>query len=192
MYLVLNTKIIGHPRPDLPLADLRQPVTRQLSAIVFDRQGKEIDMVSAPNPLVDLTGSGRSFPKNEVTLTQASGGYVHPRTLFSWFTDWADRCDIIVGHNVHFDLHAMRVLGARLTGTEWVPNAAIYCTMINAAPVLKLPSDPDTEESRWKFRAPTISECMRLFWEEDFSEFESTLGAARACNRIFRKLSPDL
>jgi hypothetical protein len=193
MYLVINTKTIGYPRLDLPLADIRQPIIRHLSAIVFDSNGKEIDMVSAPNPYVDLSGSGSSFPQNDVSLAQAKGGYVHPQTLFSWFTGWADRCDMIVGHNVNFDLHAMRVLVAQLIGTEWSPTAALYCTMINAAPILKLPNHPDPfGESSWKFRAPTISECMRYFWDEDFPDDESTLDDARACNRIFRQLSPNL
>lgn len=193
MYLAVSTRTIGLPSPNLPLTHASQPAIRQFSAIVFDENGNEIDWMSAPNPPAILAVDIDLKPLDEIAAAQTKGEYVHPAYSLAWFIKRAQACDMIVGHNVHFDLHAIRVLAARLTGIEWVPEAPIYCTMINAAPSLNLPPTAgQVALGRLEPRPPTIPECMRHFFEEDLLETPDGLSEVRACMKIFHRLQSSL
>ena len=122
MYLVFDAKHFGTPRPELPLEHHSQPIVFQFCGIVYDHNGTELDVVCAPEPATsEPTDLTITEPRNEITAAQRRGDYVPPTQVFSWFKRWADQCEIIVGHNAHFDLHAMRALGAAMLGIDWIP-----------------------------------------------------------------------
>lgn len=175
MYLTISTRMLGVPRVELPISHPDQPLLLQIAAIAFDGTGNEVKRICEPlRPVSDGTAH-----LNDTSSTD-------PKVAFNWLVEMAAKSDFLIGHNIHIDLYALRVFGARLTGRDWTPLSPTYCTMINSASRMTCPPKSGLE---LKSQAPTLSEALRHFCNEGFDETPDRLNSVRACHRLFQALT---
>jgi DNA polymerase-3 subunit epsilon len=191
MYLAFDTETTDLPRSHLELTHPFQPHLIQFGAIVFDDLGNEIERLFTlvkPGPAALLSTS--AFSAHGISLERANREGIEPLEVFSWFTAKASNAQLILGHNVSFDIQIMRILGARLTGEVWIPPCPIFCTMAHAAPIVNLPPTPRMlATGRTHAKPPTLSECVGHFFGEELADAHDAGADVEACIRVFHHIA---
>jgi DNA polymerase-3 subunit epsilon len=191
MYLAFDTETTDLPRAHLELAHPFQPHLIQFGAIVFDDLGYETDRLFTlvkPGPTALLSTTAHNA--HGISLERANREGMDPFDVFLWFMTAANNASRIIGHNVQFDIHIMRILGARLTGQVWAPPCPLFCTMANAAPIVNLPPTARMLASGRNYpKPPTLSECVGHFFGEELPEAHDAGADVVACIRVFHRLA---
>lgn len=113
----------------------------------------------------------------DAAMMEAEG--VPPDVAFVNFKVMVDEADLIVGHNVSFDIRMVRILAARVTGEKWDNQLPTFCTMRKATPLCGL----KTDSGRPKF--PNLSEAYRHFFGEEFENAHRARPDTDAARRIY-------
>ncbi|MFP6654044.1 MAG: 3'-5' exonuclease, partial [Myxococcota bacterium] len=110
---------------------------------------------------------------------------IAPMVACSLFNQACMQADIIVAHNLSFDVSIMKTalhrLGGkphRLDGRQWV------CTKESSTDVLKLPG-------RYGFKWPTLAEAYRHYTGQEIQGAHDALVDTEACSAIFQGLVRD-
>jgi DNA polymerase III subunit alpha len=94
----------------------------------------------------------------------------------------ARRCSMIVAHNTHFDAS---VIGCELYRCKLPAlNMPLYCTMINGAPICKIPPAITYKGDKPGFKWPSLVELAKHF-EIPFEANHNALSDAQVCQTCF-------
>jgi DNA polymerase-3 subunit epsilon len=194
MYLAFDTETTDLPKPHLDMAHSSQPHLIQFAGVVFNDDGQEIDrLFTLVKPGPDARLSPQAFKAHGIELDLAISDGMEPLEVFKWFTQQARTVDRIIGHNVHFDIQIMAILGLRVTGRIWFPPCPLFCTMTHAAPIVNLPPTPRMiAAGRYHAKPPTLTECVSHFFDEELIGAHHATTDVGACIRVFRHLTNEI
>lgn len=187
MILVFDTETTGLPVRGAAVDDPAQPHLVQLAALLLDDNLTEmasLSLIVNPGFPIPLEASRIHGITDEVA--QRAG--VPQRTALLLYAELHMRADIVVAHNIRFDMQVMRTAAARTEiclGSGVVP----YCTMNASAALVGLPPTERMLAAGYnRPKPPSLSECIRHFFDEDLVGAHDALVDVRACARIYRRL----
>lgn len=101
------------------------------------------------------------------------------------FIAMAKRADVIVGHNISFDLRVIKNEEVAIDRDILPEEFGIFCTMKWYKPILKLPA------KRYGFKFPKLQEVYKHLYEEEFDNAHDAMADVRATARIFFDIAPE-
>lgn len=102
------------------------------------------------------------------------------------FHAFVRQADLIVGHNVSFDIRMMRIETARVTGDKWENMLPTFCTMRKTTNVCKIPSAKPRHAQDWKW--PRLGEAVHHMFGEEFEDAHRAAPDCAATRRIYFEL----
>lgn len=180
--LVFDTETTGLPLWNDPSDDPRQPYIVDIAASLFDATGLEIgrfDAIVKPGvPIPDELGRLHGIT-TEIAMEHGVEITVANSMLMGMIAD----ADLIVGHNVSFDIRMARIQAARATGAKWDNPLPTFCTMRRTTNICKiLKANPRCHDD-WKW--PNLSEAVRHFFGEDHSNAHRARADCDAAARLY-------
>lgn len=164
MILVFDTETTGLVQWTSPSDDPSQPHIVDIAATLFDGTGLEVARYDAIiNPGVEIPEEVARLHGITTEIAQAEG--IKPDHAFVSFMDLVARADLIVGHNVSFDIRMVRILAARVTGEKWDNPLPTFCTMRRTTNICRIIGPKARHPQDWKW--PTLIEATRHFFNED-------------------------
>ena len=182
MFLVFDTETTGLPLWNEPSDDPRQPYVVDLACSLFDRAGLEIERYDA------IIDNGVEIPEevsriHGITTEIAASEGVTPSLALEEFLRLIGECEVVIGHNVSFDIRMMRIMAARLTGKKWENPRPTFCTMHRSTGHCKIPSPRARHETDYKW--PRLTEAIKHFFDEDMADAHRARPDCDAAARIF-------
>lgn len=170
---------------DRPPDDPGQPKLVQLAFILVDADGVErasSSMIVRPN--------GWTIPKQAsdvhgITTLMAERYGVPLQSAVSLFCHHFLQCDLLVAHNIEFDLNVLRFAMCQLGTSKSF--AAIeakprVCTMAQTIDIVKLPPTPAMKRAgRGPYKSPKMSESYKHFTGKELVGAHDALVDVRAC-----------
>lgn len=190
--LIFDVETTGLPARGMPLDHERQPHLVQLAALLMDDDGTERASVSLiirpPVPIPDDVAAIHGITNN----IAASVG-IPPAAAVGVWSNLARRADLLVAHNIAFDILLMEIAWLRSMGAEAAANwqalhagRTRFCTMQAATPLVNLPPTERMIAAGFnRPKAPKLAECVRHFFGEDLAGAHDALVDVRACARVF-------
>ena len=167
-----------------------QPYLVQLGAILCDGEtGEEfssLDLLSMVSIEIPFEASSIHGITNDIT--EAFG--LAPEQILIPFINLFIKADLIVGHNLEYDLSIISTAVSRTlesTGLHGfdvkkaVSGKKTFCTMLKSTNVCKIQGP---RGNKW----PKLIEAYRFFFNEDFEKAHSAISDVRACKRIYFKM----
>lgn len=194
MILFFDTETTGLPIWGTPLDNPAQPHIVQLAMLLADEDGTERASASViVNPQVPIPE--RAAAIHGITDEIADRAGIFTPTAVALFDRLAERADLIVAHNINFDIYLIRVAWERALiangnkGRAWdVAHGGRqrYCTMEAARSVVNIPPTEKMLRSGFtKAKPPKLEECIRHFFGEEMAGAHDALVDVRACARVF-------
>ncbi|NJL06823.1 MAG: 3'-5' exonuclease [Methylacidiphilales bacterium] len=182
--LFFDTETTGLPDYAFPHDAECQPHVVQLASLLTDCTGKEMAhlnmIVRSPVPIPE-----QASRVHGITDDVAERYGVHPKAAGAVFRSMASRADLIVAHNIKFDLLVTRALFARHGLSDPLPES-IFCTVGAAAPIVNLPpTERMIAAGINKPKSPTLAECVKHFFGRDLDGAHDALVDVRACRDVF-------
>lgn len=187
MILSFDTETTGLVRNELPADHPSQPRLVQLAALLLEDDGTErshIALLVKPGGFEVPVGAASV---HGITTELATRGGVPLLVALAAFSQLAKNATHHVGHNVTFDVTVLTAEFARINRP--LPPLDAVCTKELAAPIVNLP--PTERMLRAGFtkpKPPTLTECIRFFFDEDLTDAHDALVDARACARVYFEL----
>jgi DNA polymerase III subunit epsilon len=180
--LIFDTETTGLPLFREPSDHPDQPHVVDIACDLFAGPGDLLDRFDAIiNPGVDIPAEASDV--HGITTERARDEGIDPDEALGRFFDLAARADLIVGHNISFDIRMMRIMSARLRGEKWENPLPTFCTMrksTNHCQILK--AKPRFSED-WK--SPKLVEAYQHFFGEDLADAHRARPDADAAGRIY-------
>ena len=190
MILFFDTETTGFPHKSKPLDHPDQPYVIQLAAILAEENG---DVRSSFSFLIDPgVTNGVRIPSGAAAVHGIDeerlwrlGGF--PYTAMNAFERMYVRADMIVGHNISFDIEMMEIALSRtvvsqhdepLTARRKLDLPA-FCTMKSSTDICRIPSPRGG--NKW----PKLGEAYQHFFNEPFVGAHDAMNDVRACMRIY-------
>jgi DNA polymerase-3 subunit epsilon len=166
--------------------DTEQPFLVQVAGILDD--GYE-NILGEFNFLVELPKDKEIHPKalevHGITRDKTEKGGLPCELSATVFSYYLLCTDIIVGHNIKFDI---AVMSKYLHDSNFGPqvselqNHKTRCTMLQSKGVCKLPG-------KWGYKWPKLEEAYRMLVDKDgFEGAHDAMADVRACREIYYKL----
>lgn len=189
MIFFFDTETTGFVNERLPDGHPDQPHIVQIAGILTDDAGKVASQFSlVVNPGVTIPPKTIEF--HGITDEIASQLGVSPSTAVGLFDFMARRADLIVAHNIKFDIGVMASAYVREGREMLLFNR--FCTMEAATPVVNLPpSERMKAAGMTKPKSPKLEECVRHFFDEPLDGAHDALIDVAACARVFFRLIDD-
>ena len=185
---VFDTETTGFVQPKLPPEHPSQPHLVQLGGVLYDDSGHE-------RASMDLTikPEGWEIPSKAsdvhgITPAIADRHGIPLIVALALFSNLAKLARHHVGHNIEFDMKVMAAAFHRVNRP--MPAMNPRCTKDMADPILKLPPTEKMINAGFghKFKPPTLTECVRFFFDEQLVGAHSAVIDARACGRVYFEL----
>lgn len=194
MKLAFDTETTGLPEWRLPSDDARQPHVIQFAGILLDDDDNEVDYLSTlVKPRRDATMQPEAFKAHGISLQHAYDNGIEATALLDWFMDAIGKVDLVIGHNVSFDVRIMCILSARWTGAKWDCPHPQYCTLKRSQLLVDLPpTDKMIAAGRTTPKPPKLSEAYEHFFGEELQGAHDALVDVRASVRIYQHLVKNL
>lgn len=182
MLLFFDTETTGMVDHHAPAKDQGQPGVVQLAALLTGDDGDErahINLIVQPGVPIS-PGAARV---HGITDKMAANWGVQPQTAFSVFYEMALRADLLIAHNIDFDIKVMMAAGyraSRAEDAETLGKMPSYCTMKTATDVVQMPG-----HRRGIYKWPKLEECISHFFDEKLAGAHDALVDIRACKRVF-------
>jgi DNA polymerase III subunit alpha len=182
MYLIFDTETTGLPkRDDAPLTDFDNwPRLVQIAWQLHDGEGK---LIHAKNFIVKPEGF--SIPYNAqkvhgISTERALNEGKDLKLVLNEFAEALTQTDLVVGHNVEFDLN--------IVGAEYLRNALEnalepkkwLCTKISSTDYVAIPGGKGG-----RFKWPTLTELYVKLFNEGFEDAHDAAYDVRATARCF-------
>lgn len=180
--LIFDTETTGLPLWKEPSDHPDQPHVVDISCELWDRD--EQTQIEAFNAIVNI---GVPIPPDMtaihgITDEMAAAG-APPADVLDTFLHLTKKADIIVGHNVSFDIRMMRIMAARVTGEKWEPMQPTFCTMRKSTNLVKILKPSARFPDDWKW--PTLTETVRHFFDEDHGDAHRAMPDCVAARRVY-------
>lgn len=114
-------------------------------------------------------------------MAQAEG--IPALEMVDRFLGLVSKADLIVGHNVSFDIRMMRIAAARTMGEKWDNPLPIFCTMRKSTNHCRILSSKPRHPEDWKW--PNLGEAVRHFFGEDHADAHRARPDMEAARRIY-------
>jgi DNA polymerase-3 subunit epsilon len=202
--LIFDTETTGLPNYKLPITHPSQPFIVQLAAMLADDEG---------HPLAEFSYLVRSDMTYRYTIG-AEAAAVHGITqeatdkygisitaALQLFRDLYSKADIVVAHNIDFDLRMLRRYG---DGPEvkatWFADKPEFDTKAASTELCKLPLTDkqlaaQARNPGWsppggwpKYKDPHLYEVYEFLFNETFDGAHDAMVDVRACMRVFYEL----
>lgn len=185
MILFFDTETNGLPVRGAPHE--RQPRLVQLGASLHDEVGKELvslDLIIRPNGWV-IPNQVAEVHGIDTELAEEAG--IDLRYAIAPFLQMMSRANLIVAHNISFDLIIIRAALAELgMDPERLNEWSQHCTMRQAEPICKLPATPKQKAAGFgPYKQPKLSEAYEFFFGETLVGAHNAMVDVRACSRIY-------
>ena len=178
LILVFDTETTGLPLFTEPSDDPRQPHIVQIAAELCSSDGVVLETYEAVvNPGIPIPPEVSAI--HGITDEIAQSGIAEHEMLSDFFA-LVDRADLVVGHNVSFDLRMIRIQSARVFGEKWECPKPTFCTCTEAKDIVKSPA-----KTRGKFKKPNLTETVKHFFGEDLADAHTAMADTTACRRIY-------
>jgi DNA polymerase-3 subunit epsilon len=166
-----------------------QPHLVQLAAVLLDEEtGAEVQAISLiVKPEGYVIPDAAAAVHKITTLRALEVGLSLIVVLAAW-NALAKVAQHHVAHNAAFDLRVLQAAFHR--ASRPFPPVDPRCTKQLASPVLNLPPTPRMLAAGFnKSKDPTLTECMRFFFDEDLAGAHDALVDTRACGRVYLELA---
>lgn len=182
MYLVFDTETTGLPLWNDPSDHPGQPHIVDLACTLFDAAGLEVaslDMIV--NPGVEIPVEVARIHGITTEVAQEYG--VDPREAHDQFMSLLGRAELLIGHNVSFDVRMMRILAARVTGEKWDNPLRTFCTMRKSTNLVRVLGPRARHPEDWKW--PNLGETVQHFFGEPHENAHRARSDCDAAARVF-------
>lgn len=180
-HLVFDTETSGFPKAaSAPLH--HQPHIVQLAALLIDDSGEERSMNFIVRPDGWAIHAG-AMEVHGITMEKAATAGVPKRAVMAAFTTLCRDADVVVAHNIEFDLKMVALEYRRLQQDNPLLTKRKICTMASTTDICKLPGQYG------KYKRPKLIEAYRHFFGEDFGGAHDAMADVRACARIHQHIS---
>jgi len=178
MILFFDTETSGLWRRDLREDHNDQPHLVSLAAQMCDNNEKIVHQISfvfspgffnIPKEASDVHGISQEYAEEVGLNTKRS---------LEVFKEMIEKCDTLVAHNTAFDLQIID-RSFKFFGLHWKKPKNIYCTMMMAKDILKLPG----EYKDYKY--PKLRESFEHFFHTSQQEYHDALLDVNLCREIY-------
>ena len=179
IYVAFDTETTGLPPKDELHWPQLWPHIVQFSFIVFNTDDQSVVehdyILRVP---VEVTNS--EFHGITKTMSDAGQDF---KFVFDIFSEILKTCDVLVAHNLDFDLSMLRTECQRNNLTLVLPDT--FCTMKKSVHLCKL-------QTKWGYKWPTLAEMYMHFFQTTPIKLHNALTDSRVCLRCFLKMNfPD-
>lgn len=190
MNLFFDTETSGLPLWREPSDTPGQPHLLQLACILADDDGTEIESwQTLVKPYPGCVIADEAFKAHGISHSKAMDEGIDAAIAVDALMDLAGRADLMIGHNVSFDVRIMRITTARSHGFKWEPRIPTFCTMRAATPICNLPPTEKMIAAGFnKPKSPNLGECIRFFFNEELEGAHDALVDVRACKRVYHAI----
>lgn len=187
--LFFDTETTGVPVKGAKTGDPRQPKLVQLAFILTDEQGKERSSCS-----VIVKPEGWKIPDDAAAVhgitTDMAHAYGIPlKAALAVFAHTLLRCDLLVAHNIQFDLKILSYAFDRIgmSGSMvTIDSVRKHCTMGASLEIMKLPPTPAmVRAGRGPYKSPRMSEAYKYFTGDELVGAHDALADVRGCVAVY-------
>ena len=185
MILFFDTETTGFLQPGAPLNHPSQPHIVQLAAQLCDDTGTILAGFSLiVDPGVPLPE--RVSAIHGITDERAALYGVKPATALGMFAHLYGRAELLVAHNIKFDMGVMDVAYTRHRPKDELLQKPRFCTMEAATPIINMPpTDRMRAAGFTKPKPPKLEEAIRHFFDEPLDGAHDAMVDVIACRRVF-------
>ena len=186
--LFLDTETTGFANKREGLDHHSQPYLIQLG-LRLDDEGKKVRaQVNLLLDHKDITIPAESSNVHGLFVSTVEDFGISPISAISTFHNLVEKADVIVAHNMAFDLKIIQIAYARLgkitTFTEKIQTKPIFCTMEATTEICKIPS-PRGNGYKW----PKLDEAYRTLVDPNgFDGAHDAMNDVNACRKVFYAL----
>lgn len=184
-YLVFDTETTGLLDKYAPLDSDLQPDCVELALVMLD---DDLEVISEVGTLVIPTKeiAKEAFEKHRISHEMCEEYGMSRRLMCAVFQNYAKKADVLVAHNIDFDIRLMLSAFAKEKVTsEAVRSKQTYCTKLATTPICKIPSPWKVGEYKW----PTLDEAYReLVDPNGFENAHRAMADVMACVKVLRAL----
>lgn len=179
--LFFDTETTGLPLWKEPSDHPDQPHVCDLACELWadGEQADSLDVIV--NPGVSIPDDVAAI--HGITTERALAEGIAKADAVERFHDFVRRADLIVGHNVSFDIRMMRIETARVTGEKWDNMLPTFCTMRKSTNICQILSNRPRHEKDWKF--PKLIEAHQHILGEPFEDVHRAAADCAASRRIY-------
>lgn len=192
MILFFDTETTGFPHKSKPLDHPDQPHVIQLAAILADESGNVVSSFSflidpgVENGVRIPSGAQEVHGIDEERLWRFG---IPPVAALDTFDEMLSRADLIVGHNIDFDVEMMEIAQhkhAEVVRESWLRiTLPRFCTMKESTDICRLPSTRAATTGKGGNKWPKLGEAYKHFFGEDLTGAHDAMNDVRACMRIY-------
>ncbi len=192
--LVFDTETTGLPDFRAPVDAQGQPWPCQIAGILFDENRKRrATLEIIVKPPVSLSPELTKIHGLDDAIVAACG--YSPLVGCNMFYRLLSKADMVVAHNLDFDMRIMRGASMRagFSNDDFFTSKQLFCTMKKSTDIVKCPpSEKMKAAGRHGYKNPSLAEAYRHFHGRDFSDAHTALADAEACAEIFWRLVDQL
>ena len=180
--LIFDTETTGLPIWREPSDHPDQPHIVDIACDLWAGPGELIEQYDAIiNPGVEIPDELAAL--HGITTERAIAEGVAMAEALERFFDLVSRADLIVGHNISFDIRMVRIEAARRLGEKWDNPLPTFCTMRKSTNQCQILSAKPRHERDWKW--PNLTEAVRHFFDEDLENAHRARPDVDAAARIY-------
>lgn len=191
-YLVFDTETSGLPKTrEIPneynISNF--PYIIQLSYIIYDSNEKTICKIF--NKLIKIKKNiitHESYKIHNISYANCVNDGILINDALLEFTDDYNNCDLIIGHNINFDLKMINVENIR----NLIPIIDLnnknkhYCTMINSTNIIKIEKTNYSGQKYYKY--PKLIEIYKYLFNSEPKKLHDAFVDILCCFRVFHTL----
>lgn len=185
MILFFDTETTGFYDKKLPADHPAQPHLVQLAMCLTDDVGEErlsaSLVIDCPYPIPAQASNVHGIDRD------VSGTFgVDLEMAIDLFRHFYMRADLIVCHNVAFDVPVMASEIGRFQKRLVALDKPTFCTMESATPIVNLPPTERMLAAGFnKPKPPKLEECVRHFFDEALDGAHDAMIDVTACRRVY-------
>lgn len=182
--LFFDTETSGLPKRSLVPNHPDQPKIVQLAAILTQDGGQEISSFNIIiNNDIDIPADVSSI--HGITTDMATWLGVSPKAATYLFNRYLDVADLVVAHNIGFDLQMLECQGIIPAPIKH----PLFCTMKATRDICQLPPTEKMVAAGFGgYKAPKMSEAYAHFFGKEFDNAHNAMADVTACKEVFFKL----
>ncbi len=184
---LFDTETTGIYNFNRPADHESQPDVIQLAAILCDEEKIYSSFNIFVHAETEIPEEAYAIHRIDRKMTARVGVTRHRACQL--LDSFARNADILVGHNIEFDVKIMRTAMLREKGNAAAMNKASFCTMKQAVEHCKLPNPKRPGTFKW----PSLQEAYQILVDaKGFVGAHDAMADIRATYEVFRVLRPNL
>ena len=193
MPLFFDTETTGFPQDKLPLDHPGQPHIIQIAAILDD---ENCNIKASMNMIINadcgpVPEGAYNVHKISEEIYKKFG--VSCLVALALFNNLVQRTDVIVAHNISFDLKLLKTAYARMGKLERftsdIQSKPQFCTMLATTDIVKIPSPRGRGGYKW----PKLDEAYRVLVNPSgFAGAHDAFEDVKACREVFYSLKKEV